>query len=188
MMRVAPEWCRHALFEFQLDRQHRLAGGEASAVADAEDMGIDGEGFLPERGVDHDIGGFAPDAGEGGQRVAILRHFSAEIADQYLRQGDDILRLAVEQADRLDMLLERVFAEIDHLLGRLDVAEQGTGRLVDADIGGLRGQHDGDQQLIVVAIFQFGDRRRIGFGQAAEKVEDLRLIHGGQRPSTPFMS
>lgn len=45
--------------------------------------------------------------------------------------------LPLNRPDGLDVLLERVFAEIDHLLGRLDVAEQGTGGLVDADIGGL---------------------------------------------------
>ena len=75
------------------------------------------------------------------------------------------------------MLLERLFAEIDHLLGRCDLAKQGTGGLVDAGIGRLRRQHDRDQQLIVVAIFQFRDRRRICFGQAAEKVEYLCLVH-----------
>jgi hypothetical protein len=148
-------------------------------------MGIDREGFLPEGGVEHDVGGLAADAGQGGQRVAILRHLAAEIAHQYFGQGDDILRLGVEQSDRLDVLLERILAQIDHLLRRFDLAEQGAGRLVDADIGGLRRQGDGDQQLIGIAIFQLRHRGGIGLCQAAEKVEDLALVHGIRAPARP---
>ena len=64
MVRVAPERLRHDPFELRLDLVDRHSRGEAGAVADAEDVGVDGEGFLAERGVEDDVGGLAADAGE----------------------------------------------------------------------------------------------------------------------------
>jgi hypothetical protein len=108
VMRVSAEGGRaRALSSFQLDRERRLARREAGAVADAEDMGVDREGFRAEGGVHHDIGGLAADAGQGVQHVAVLRNLAAEIAHQNFGQGDDVLRLGVEQADGLDVLAFR---------------------------------------------------------------------------------
>ena len=63
-MGVAAERLRDDLFEFELDLERGLAGGEAGAVADAEDVGVDRERLLAERGVEHDIGGLAAHAGQ----------------------------------------------------------------------------------------------------------------------------
>src|SRR3546814_11019891 len=64
--------------------------------------------------------------------------------------------------------------------------KQGAGRLVDADVRGLRRQDHRHQKLIVIVIFKFRARGRIGLRKAAEKVEYPVLVHG-QRPRTPFM-
>jgi len=64
MVRVPPEGLWHDLLELGFNLVDRLPGREAGAVADAEDVGIDGEGLLAERGVEHDVGGLAADAGK----------------------------------------------------------------------------------------------------------------------------
>ena len=63
-MRVAPERLRHAFFQLELDRERVLAGRKAGAVADAEDMRVYGEGFLPKSGVEHDVRGLPADTGQ----------------------------------------------------------------------------------------------------------------------------
>jgi hypothetical protein len=55
--------------------------------------------------------------------------------------------------------------------------KQPPGGLVDADVGGLRGQHDGDQQLERCAVFQLGFRLGIELAQAAEEFLSLRAGH-----------
>ena len=64
-MRANAEGLGDALFELFFDRRHRLALGEACAVAQPEDMGIDSESLGPEGAVHHDIGSLAPDARAG---------------------------------------------------------------------------------------------------------------------------
>ncbi len=64
MVCVSAEWLRDDLFELGLDVINGLARREAGAVADAEDMSVDGKGFLPESSVEDDVCGLAADAGE----------------------------------------------------------------------------------------------------------------------------
>jgi len=78
---------------------------------------------LPEPAVEHDIGGLAADSRQLDQFFAAVGHFSAILVDQQLAERDDVLRLGVEQADGLDVLLEPVFAQREHLLWCLHFAE-----------------------------------------------------------------
>jgi len=172
-MRMAAKGLRHALFEQRLDLLDRLPFGQPGAVGNAEDMGIDREGFRAKGAVHHHIGGLAPDTGKGSQDIAIGGNFAAKITQQDFGQGDDVLRLGIEQADGADVLLEAILAEIEHLLRRLHRFEQGAGRLVDTDVGRLRGKHHGDQQLVGVAIGEFRLGSGIGLGETAEEFEDL---------------
>jgi hypothetical protein len=57
------------------------------------------------------------------QRVAVGGDRAAVPVDQRLAEGDDVLRLGVEQADRLDVLLQPLLAERDHRGGRVDGLE-----------------------------------------------------------------
>jgi hypothetical protein len=63
-MGVAAERLGDDLFKLGFDLVDVLAGGEAGAVAHSENVGVDGEGFLAERGVENDVRGLAADAGE----------------------------------------------------------------------------------------------------------------------------
>ena len=133
-MRVAAEGLGHDLVEFALDFVDVLAGSEASAVADAEDMRVDSERFLAERGVEHDICGFAADSGKRLQLLAGAGDFATMPIDQSLAERDDVLRLGVEQADRLDRVAKMFFPEINHLLRSFDAFEERAGCDIDACI------------------------------------------------------
>ena len=60
-----------------LDRPGRRSRRQAGAVADAEDMGVDGQGRVGEGDVQHHIGGLAADPRQGLEDVAVDRHRAA---------------------------------------------------------------------------------------------------------------
>ena len=181
MVRLHAERGRGLPLEDRFDGGRRLSLGQAGAVRDTKDVRVDRKSFRTQRDVQHDIGGLAPDTGERLEHVAIGRHPALMLFDEQARQRDDILCLGVEQADRLDMRLQRVLAERDHLVRRLDRREQRARRLVHPRVGRLRRQHDRNQQLIDVAIGEFGFGGRIGFGETAIEFEDVGPLH---RPRT----
>jgi hypothetical protein len=172
-MRVAPEGRGHDLFENRLNVIDRLAWCQTGAVADSEHMRVDREGFLPERGVEDDVGSLATDAREGLQLVAGARHFTAVIVDQRLAERDDILGLGIEQADGLDGVAQRLFAEFDHLAGRLDAREQRTTGDVDADVSRLRRENHRDQQLERIFGLELGRGRGVGLRQPPVEFENV---------------
>ena len=63
VVRVQPEGLRNDLLQLELDLKHVLARGETGAIADAEDVRVDGEGFSVESSVENDVGRLPPDAG-----------------------------------------------------------------------------------------------------------------------------
>ena len=108
--RISQWWaCRpiglwHGLQQFHLDLVGCLSWREAHAIAKPEEMRVDSNGGMPKGDVEHDIGGLAADARQRLQRLAVIRNLAAMLFDQLLRQGDDVLRLAAEQTDGLDIV------------------------------------------------------------------------------------
>jgi hypothetical protein len=178
-MRIAPEGLRYELLELRFDVVDRLARRETGAVADAEDVRVDGEGLFAERAVEHDVRCLAADTGKGLKFLARPRDIAV---DQRFAERDDVLRLSVEQADGLNSLTQRFFAEIHHLPRSLDPFEKRPGGDVHACICRLGGQDDGYEQLIGIARLQLGRRRRVRFGQAPEEFENL--VAGHSEPMT----
>ena len=103
MMSADAKGLRRAFVQRLFNGQNRFARCQASTISDTKNVGIDGKSLRPKCGVHHNIGCFATDSGKRLERVAIGRHLTVMIADQYLGQGDDILRLAIEQPDRLNV-------------------------------------------------------------------------------------
>ena len=177
-MRIPGELRRSDLEQFLLDLERRLAGRETGPVADAEDVGVDGNGGVAEGRVEHDVGRLAPDAGQRLERRPVLGDHAAMPLDQQATGGDDVPRLGAEQADGLDKFGKAFLAERQHRLwGRRDRKEPRR-RLVDPDIGRLRREDDGDQQLERRRVFEFGGRRRVGCRQAGIEFGNLVLVHG----------
>src|SRR3546814_19840457 len=119
------------------------------------------------------MGGRAPDARKFDKRVAVGGYFAAEVANEDFADRNDILRLRSEQPDRLDVLLQPILAKIDHLLRRLHLLKQPPRRLVHPDVGRLRREHDRDEQLIGVAIFELGLGAGVELGEAAVEFENI---------------
>ena len=94
-MCVAQHIRRDAFGQPVLHLAHVAAGGEAGAVGEAEDVGIDRHRTLAERDVEHDIGGLAADAGQRLQRFTIMRHRAAVLFKQLLGERIHIARLAL---------------------------------------------------------------------------------------------
>ena len=116
MVRVAAERLRDDLLELGFDLVDSLAGREAGAVADAEDVGVDRERLLAERGVEHDVGGLAADAGKGLELFAGARHFAAVRSISAWLSAMTFFALVLNRPMRLDRVAQRFLAEIDHLL------------------------------------------------------------------------
>ena len=117
MVRVAAEGLRHDLLELRLDLVDGLAGREAGAVADAEDVGVDGEGLRAEGGVHHHIGGLAADAGQRLQRFAVRRHLAADAVRSAPRdRAMTFFALVLNRPIVLMCRLQPLLAERQHLL------------------------------------------------------------------------
>ncbi len=115
---------RCGFFELILNRERCFAGSETGAVGDPKDMSVDGNGRDTERFVEDDIRGLATDPGQRFECITIRWYVAAMLIDEALGGADHILGLGIEEPDRLDVLLERHFAEIKHLLRRGDLFEQ----------------------------------------------------------------
>jgi hypothetical protein len=174
---VPAEGLGNDLLELRFDDVDILARGEAGAIADAKYVSVDGEGFRPEVSVENNVGGLAADARKFTQYFTIPGDLGAEAVDQRLRERDHILGLGIEQTDRFDRVFERFFAQFDHLFGRFDAFEELARRDIDPGVRRLRRQHDGDQQLVDVAVLKLRGGRRVGLGQAAEEFENLGAVH-----------
>ena len=177
MVRVSAEGLGHDLLKLRFDIIDRLSRRETCAIANPKNVGVDCESFFAERGVEKDIGRLSSNAGERFKLVTHAWDFASMPIDQRMAKSDDVLRLGVEQADGLDRFAQTVLAKSDHLPGRRDKLEQRFGRAVHAGIGGLRRQHDSDQQRIWIDIIQFGRRGRVRLRQATEELEDLVARH-----------
>ena len=174
-MRVAHVLVRDDLQQPLLDLFRRLAGRQPEPVADAENVRVDRHRVLAEGHVEHDIGGLAPDPRQFDQLVAVVRHLAAMVADQRLRQRDDVLRLVAPEPDGSDVVADLGFAQRQHLLRRIGDLEQRPRRLVDAGIGRLRRQHHRHQQREGVDMFELALRLRPLDGKAPED-----LVHFGR--------
>ena len=165
-------------FEAGFDLVGRLAGREAGAIGDAENMRVNGDGRLAERFVEDDIRGLAANAWKSDQGRASVGNLTTELVDQHFRQGDDILRLVAPQTDRLDVVGDARLAEREHFLWRVSDLEQLLGCLVDADICGLRRQGNGDDQCERVDEVELGMRIGPISCEMGEKRLGARLVHG----------
>ena len=172
MVRVALKLGRDVVFDGAFDDVDVLAGGDASAIADPEDMGVDGLRRLAPPHVQDDIRGLASDARKGLQRGARRGHFAAIVVDQNARHFHDVLGLVAIQADGLDVFDQPLFAQVQHLLRGVGDLEKGACGLVDACVGGLRAERNRDHQRIGVDVIQFALGFGFGRAEARENLMD----------------
>jgi hypothetical protein len=174
---IAAEGLGHDPFELRFDLIDILARREAGSVADPEDVRVDGERLLPKRGVENDVGRFAAYSRKFLELFPRPRNLAAMLVDQRLAEGEDVLGFGVEQADRLDRFAQLLLAQFDHVAWRFYVLKQRLGRDIDARVRGLRGEHDGDEQLKGIGRFELGRRRRILLREPPKKFENFVALH-----------
>ena len=184
-MRVAAKGLRNDLLQLRFDVIDRLPRCQAGAVADPEDVRVDRKCFLSECCIQDNIRGLSTDAGKRLELLARPRHLAAVVIDQRLAQRDDVLRLGVEQTDRLDRVAQLVLAECDHLLRRLDPFEQRLRGDVDAGVRRLSGEHDCDQQSIGIDVIELRGGRRVSLRETAKEFEHLLSGHLSSSRAAP---
>ena len=86
MVRMQLEFVRHQLVQFVFHREHVLAGADAGAVGDAENMRIDSDRRFAECNVEYDVGGLAPYARQPFEFLARRRHCAGMVFKQQLAQ------------------------------------------------------------------------------------------------------
>ena len=164
-----------------LHRKRRLAGGKAGPVRDAEDVRIDRDRIRAERHLQDDVRGLAADARQRFQRGAVGGYLAVVPLQQRGRQRDDVLRLGVEQPDRADQVAHVVLAQGEHRGRGGGLREQRGRRAVDARVGRLRAQHDGDEERERIGV----DKLAPGFGIGGfEAAEHLGYGIGSHRPAS----
>ena len=80
-MRVVLVFLGHDFQQAIFDRAHVLAGREPGAIRDAEDVRVDRDRRMTERGVENHVRGLASDARQRFQRFARFGHFAAVLFD-----------------------------------------------------------------------------------------------------------
>ncbi len=141
-------------------------------------MRVDGDGRLAKGGVEHHVGGLAADPGQGLQRVAVAWHLAAVLLENQPAGLDDVFGLAAIEANGLDVGDEAVDAERENGLGRAGHRVELAGGGVDADIGRLCREDDGDQQLEDRGVFELGGGRRHDGGEALQGLAAGAWVHG----------
>ncbi len=174
MVRVLLVLRRHHLLQFGFDLKRGLAGGHPGAVADAENMRIDRNCRFAESNVEHDIRGFAANAGKRFQRIARARHVPFILGKEPLRQRNDIFSLGTKKADGLDQFADAILPKRHHFLWRVSKRKQRRRRPVDARISRLSREHHRDQQCEWIAVLKLAFWLWIGGLEAAERFLDLR--------------
>jgi hypothetical protein len=94
-----------------------------------------------------------------------------------MRQVATVLRLGAEEPDRLDRGLDRLAGEREHLRRGWRRREEGARHLVDALVGRLRREHDGDEQLEHARVLELARRLRVGVAQRREERRDVGVLH-----------
>ena len=159
-MRMQLKITWNVILDGALDGIHMLAGTDAGAIADSEDMGIDRLRRITPPHIQDNVSRLAPHARQRLQCCAGIGHLTIVVFHQNTAQFYDILGFLAEQADGLDVLNQALFTQIQHFLRRVSNLEQLSRDLVYPRIGGLRRKGNGHDQSIDVYVLQLA----LGFG------------------------
>ena len=92
---------------------------------------------MAKSGVSDDVGGFAAYTGKGFKFVLVFRYLAVMLLDQQLACFDNVVCLAVKQADGFYMVLQAFFAQSQYRFRSIGYRKQFGGCFYDADIGCL---------------------------------------------------
>ena len=123
--------------------------------------------------AEYQVCGLAPHAGQLEQLFHRAGHLAAVLYEQYLGALDYVPRLGVVEAAGLDVLLYLGHIRLGKGLQRGETLKERRGYLVHALVRALRGQADGEQQLIVLAVVERAHRGGVFFFETADDLQNL---------------
>jgi hypothetical protein len=153
------------LFYFSRCRSIR----EAQTVSDSEDVRIDRDSALAERGRKNDVGGLAAYAGQFEQLVHRLRDAPPKTLEQYTARIFDVLGLHAKEAATFDQVFQPPLRRLGQRLRSWKSLEKNRCRQIDSSIRALRRQNHRDEQLKDVLMVQSGRRMRIRSGETPKQ-------------------
>ncbi len=146
MMGGAEHGFRDAGDEAIFDRANGGTRGQAGAVAEAENVGIHRHGGLAENFIEHHVGGFSTNAGQGFEGFAVCGNDAVMALHQELGEGGDVFGLGLPQADGANVMADPRGTQGGHGLRGWGLGEQSGCNFVHGGIRGLGREHDGDQE------------------------------------------
>jgi len=153
--------------------------GQTEALAQAGHVGVDHDAGFDAVGVaEDDVGGFASDAGQMGERFEVSGDFAVMEPDQSLGGGDEVFRFVAEETGGADEVFDVLLLRGGEGLGVRVFPEERGCHQIDAHVGALRGEDGGDEELEGSFVVQFAVGVGIG---GAEDFEDGRCAGFGGR-------
>lgn len=143
-------------------------GYQTEAVADAEDVSVDGEGGLTEGDGLDDIGGLAPYSGDLGEFFQGGRHLTAEAFHEGLAESHEVLGFVVGVTHTLNVFIDHFRCSNSQGFGGRIIVEEAWRDLVDALVGALCGEHNSYEEFKRIGIVEFGFG---GFHRTLEKLQ-----------------
>jgi len=129
---------------------------EAEAVADAEDVGVDGHGGLAEGDGLDNVGRLAAHTRETEQLVHVGGHLAVEALGECAGGLNEVARLGVGVGYAPNILVDFLRLCLCHRMGIGEPAEEVGRHEVDALVGTLCTEDDGNEELEHAAELEFG--------------------------------
>jgi len=166
-------------FRFHLEGRVGILGHQSQAVAHAEHMRIDGDGWFSEGNGLNDVGGLSPHARQHRKFLNGGRNIAAKTLDQQFRQTNEIFGLAVWVGNGANVGENGIRIGLCHGFRRGKVAEQAFRDHVHPLVGTLCGKYDGHKQLKRRMVAKFGVSLWRGVFQARQnRLVTLFFQHG----------
>ena len=141
--------------EVLFDADGVAEGGEAEALGEAADMGIDDDAFIFLEGVsEDDIGGFASGTGEVGEGFEGGWHFAAVLREEGGTHGTEVFCLVAVEASGADEGFEVLLRDGGVVGCGATTLEEVLRDEVDALVSALRGEDGGDEELERIRVVE----------------------------------
>lgn len=117
-------------------------------------VGVNGKGRLMKRLHEDDRGRFMADAGELFKCFEIAGHLALVMLEKIVGELPDGARFGSGKTAGTDDLSDFFDGELDHLLGRVGFCKEERCDEVDAGVGALGGEQDGNQEGVGIFVLK----------------------------------
>ncbi len=164
---VVPGFGREEFFQIAFDVDDAGAAREFPAQGEAVDMRVHGKRGLAE-GLGHEYGGgFVADAGQGFEFLEGAGNLPAVALEEQAGHFADVFRLHRREAAGAHDGVNLRDGERSHFRGGVGEGKELGRDQVDTRVGALRGEDDGDEEGVGVAVREGDGRARVKLGEAA---------------------